>query len=55
MQNSAKLNLELNMKDKGGRTAFHLACIYGSFRIAELLLQKSADFDIDANISVVRG
>ena len=34
----------MNTKDKWGRTAWHLACIYGRTDIAQLIIRYSKDF-----------
>ena len=39
----------LNEKDFIGRTAFHWACHDGHSKIAEMLIQKSAEFNIKLN------
>ena len=39
----------MNTKDKWGRTAWHLACIYGRTEIAQLIIRYSKDFGIDLN------
>ena len=41
MKNSAKLNIDLNVKDNDGWTAFHCACFWGKTSIVELMLSNS--------------
>ena len=49
MQKSLEFNIQLNAKDRSGRTAFHRVCCKGRSKIAEMLILKSAEFDIDLN------
>ena len=46
IQKSKELKIRLNTKNDYGQTAFHLTCIIGHSKIAETLIQKSADFKI---------
>ena len=39
IENSSKMNMELNSKTNGGSTAFHWACYYGHTKVAALLLR----------------
>ena len=43
-------NIDLNSQTRfDGFTGFHLACINGRLEIAEMLIQKSLDFNIELN------
>ena len=55
VQNSAKLNIDLNETDDSGRTIFHLACWNGHSKIAEILLKKSVELKIDVNATTKKG
>ena len=46
---TARLNIDWNIKDKNGRTLFHLACGNGNSKIVWMLIQKSVAFNIDLN------
>ena len=47
IQKSTELNIDLNAKHMlFDRTAFHLACENGHSKIAKMLIQKSAEFNI---------
>ena len=48
IEKSAELNIDLNAKGSGGRTAFHWTC-WGHTNLAEMFMQKSAEFNIDLN------
>ena len=37
--NMAKMKIEIEARNDKGRTPFHLACMYGQFEIAKLLIQ----------------
>ena len=41
--------IDLNAKDRRGRTAFHLACANDQFEVAKMLVQNSLDMNIDLN------
>ena len=49
LQKSAKIEIELNAKDRYGLTAFHLACRNGHSKIVEILIQASPEFNIELN------
>lgn len=55
VQNSAKLNIDLNERDDSRRTIFHLACWNGDSKIAEILLKKSVELKIDVNATTKKG
>ena len=38
--NAAKMKIEIEARNDKGRTPFHLACMYGQFEMAKLLIQK---------------
>ena len=38
-----------NPRCNEGKTPFHLACQFGHFKIAEIIVQKSAEFNLDLN------
>ena len=50
IQLDIELNIELNAKDKYGKTAFNWACFKGYLEVTEILIQKSAEFNIELNI-----
>lgn len=50
IKNSAKLNIDLNLKDDYGRTAFHFACTYDHSKISDMLIKNSAELNIDLNV-----
>ena len=41
--------IQLNSIDFYGKTAFHLACCNGLLQVADIIIQKSPEFDIDLN------
>ena len=41
--------INLDLQNKNGRTALHLACLYGHLSCAELLLENGANFDLEDN------
>ena len=45
-----EINIDLNAKDWQLNTAFILACENGQSEIAEMLVQKSAELNIDLNV-----
>ena len=45
----AELDIKLTGKDANGDTALHYACINGNTKIAQILLQKSVQLDINPN------
>ena len=47
IKNSAIFNIDLNVKDIIGWTAFHLACVSGKTSIVEVLMDNSEHFEID--------
>ena len=47
MKNSDKFNIELNAKDNGEYTAFHLACVNGSLRIVDMMINNSESLKLD--------
>ena len=49
LEKYAELKVELNARDEYGYTAFHWACKEGHFKIAKILMEKSADILIDLN------
>ena len=49
MDNSTTLSIDLNAKDKRGRTAFHFACGHGQVNVAKMLIENSATLRIDLN------
>ena len=49
VQNSNKLDIDLNVKDEYGWTAFNWACINGHSDVANILIQKSVKFNIELN------
>ena len=46
--NSVKFNIDVK-HPWSGRTAFHWACAEGNSNIAEMIIQKSTEFNIDLN------
>ena len=48
-ENSATLSIELNAKNHVGQTALHLACRFGHFDVAKMLIENSASLSIDLN------
>ena len=46
---SIEYNIELNTKNDVGMSAFHLACQYGHSKIAEMLIPKSKEVNIELN------
>ena len=42
--------MDFKHKTRFGQTFFHYACINGHIKIAEILIQKSAKFNIDLNV-----
>ena len=44
-----------NPTNSVGRTPLHLACEYGHVKVVEIIIQKSADFNIDLNAKDQRG
>jgi len=47
IQNSAIFDIDLNVKDIIGWTAFHLACVSGKTSIVEVLMDNSEHFEND--------
>ena len=48
IKNSARLNIDLNAKDNGGRTAFHWACYwYRSTNVIDIMINNSESFNLD--------
>ena len=47
MKNSAKFNIELNVKTNGGWTAFNLACRDGRIRIVDMMINNSESLNLD--------
>ena len=47
LQNSTKLNIDLNAKNNDGQTAFHLACILGKKENVKVLTDNAETFKID--------
>ena len=41
MKNLGELAIDLNAKDLLGSTAFHLTCVFGKVKIAEIFVKKS--------------
>ena len=53
-QLSIDLNIDLNTKDRLWElTGFHLACESGHLEIAEMLVQYSAEFNIDISMVTI--
>ena len=50
MKNSSILNIDLNIKDFNGGTAFHLACQKGHSEIADMIMNNSSKLQLDLNI-----
>ena len=52
IKNSSELKIDLNSKEEGGWTAFHLACCnyYNYSDIVEMIMKNSSALDIDLNI-----
>ena len=55
MENAANLSfnnhgIDINAKTKLGRTALHLACIYGHSDVVKLLIENTVAFCIDLNV-----
>merc|ERR1719288_337142 len=55
MQKSVELNIELNVKDSLGQTAFLMACKNGHTKLVEMLLQKSAELNMNFNADTRNG
>ena len=51
LQKSTEFSIDLNIKDEAGCTAFHHVCSNGLVEIAEVLLQNSAQYNIDLKVS----
>ena len=47
--NSSTLNIDLNAKDNLGQTAFHIACVWGNYNVAHILIDNSDTYSIDIN------
>lgn len=43
---------DVNVKDAAGRSPLHMACAYGATPIADLLLEKGADPDVQVGCPV---
>ena len=53
IDNSEKLNIDINAKDESGWTGFHIACKYGNYpSLVSLMLNKSKELNIDINAKV---
>merc|ERR1711983_360846 len=50
-----KTSFNMNSKDEYGRTAWHLACIYGKTETAQLIIKNSKEFGIDLNAKIYSG
>ena len=51
MKNAANLNIDLNVKDKYGKTGFHWAYQMGhSTDIVKIIKENAADLSIDLNV-----
>jgi len=46
-KNSSGMEIDLNNKDNGGNTAFHLACYKGHIRIIDMLIEQSESHELD--------
>lgn len=49
VKKSLNLKVNLNAKDKNGKTGLHLACINGHSKIIEMLIENSVEQNIDLN------
>ena len=55
MEKAVALNIDLNMKNNNGMTAFHLACkTYGTEDIVNILMENAEDLNINLNIKTSR-
>ena len=50
MHKSIESTIDLNTKEEDGMTGFHCVCKYGYSNIAEMLVKKSADLNIELNV-----
>ena len=50
MKNSSRLKIDWNGKDVFDTTAFQLVCLKGHLRIAEMIMNNSANLKIDLNM-----
>ena len=50
IQNSTAFKIDLNSRDRNGRTPLHLVCERGQTKVAELLIQNSSEFNGKFNI-----
>ena len=48
-QNSAQVNLDLNLKSWNGWTALHLSCASGQSKIVDVIIENSQQFNIELN------
>ena len=49
VDNSATFGIDLNAKNHVGQTAFHLACRFGHFDVAKMLIEDSTALSINLN------
>ena len=47
MQNASKLEIDLNMKNNLGETAFHIACNFGKVKIVDMMIEWSESLELD--------
>ena len=50
MQKSDEFNIDLNVKDIHGYTAFHLACVNGEEKVVEMMINKAKYFELDLEV-----
>ena len=49
LENSPRIQIDLNGKDSGGYTGFELAIMYGHLNIAKMVIHKSLNLKINLN------
>ena len=47
MRNSVEINIDLNSKDKDGRTAFHWACLLSRTSVVNIMINNSESLNLD--------
>merc|ERR1719225_1351957 len=55
IKNCAEFNIDLNIKDNDGKTAFHQVCEIAFEEIAEMIIENSVDLNIDLNAKTNKG
>ena len=50
IKQSTEFEIDLNVRDKNGLTAFHIACLNGHSKLIEMILKKSIEFKIHLNL-----